>query len=144
MPKLYPSVAVSDAFFAGCLFYGARALQSSIPSASLGLLLVASAAGAGVLRFGFQPRIFTKYNESLARLAANVGFPLLGLAFTRQIPQIADFLAPYSDLHIATALIFSFVVIQQTPSFVEHYETVLNAQWVLAAIYLGAHSLHAA
>ena len=77
--KLYPSVAISDAFNTGC--HGAAAvlaLRSASPGgevACTGFALVAVASLVGTLRFGFSSKLFAPANEALADLAAFVGLP---------------------------------------------------------------------
>jgi len=58
-------------------------------TAALGFGTVALAAAVGVLRFGFSAK-FAEVNASLAKLAAFVGLPMVGLAFAVQgglLPQ---------------------------------------------------------
>jgi hypothetical protein len=137
--KLYPTVAVSDGFFAGCLFYAAQQLAQAQPAAAQGLRIVGLAASFGVLRFGFLPRVFTRYNENMARLAAAVGFPLLCLAFVRRIAEAGSLLAQFTDLDVAIALTVAYVVVQQSSaSVIELYETVVNGGGMAAAFYFGA------
>lgn len=120
-----------------CCLYVANNLQDKSPVAALGLVVVSTACFAGTLRFGVNPARFTKYNESLARLAGAVGFPLLGLAFMRKLPQLALALGGLSDLQIAVFLMIAHTVVQQTPQSVELLETVLNGAGMAAAAYYG-------
>lgn len=100
--QLYPSVALSDTAnalghaYAAWICWGAASdvpgkesgLEMILAAAALGFAMVALAAVAGVIRFGFFPAA-ADCNGSLAKLAAFVGFPLVGLALHHQGGHIA-------------------------------------------------------
>ena len=84
LQKLYPTVAISDAF--NTVLHAAAAVvvlykpTSGNEAAAIGFALVAIASFVGTLRFGFSTA-FAPANESLAGLAAFVGLPLIGSGF---------------------------------------------------------------
>ena len=91
MPKhsldtsLYPTVAVSDLVNAAGHAYGAYVCYSSNPNAAIGLLYVAAAAAVGVLRFGFNGKLFAPANGAWAEVAGFIGLPLVGHASLQRL-----------------------------------------------------------
>ena len=79
---LHPTVAVSDAFMAATAWFSAwRISRVGLNQyVQLGFICFGLACSTGVLRFGFNPEIFRKYNEILAKNAGRVGVPLLAFA----------------------------------------------------------------
>ena len=134
---LYPTIAVSDGFMGSCCAYAAHQVRDSEAVASCGLVIVACACYFGVLRFGFAPGTFAKYNEAFARAAGSIGVPLLCLAFARKIPAVQAQIA-LSDLDVMVGLLAGFLFVQQTRNLVELYETMLNAGGMVAAGYAGS------
>jgi hypothetical protein len=101
---LYPTVAVSDAFMAGCNFWAAQTLfAAGAEPQALGFLMVAVAASAGVLRFGVSESLFAASNTKLAVLAGLVGLPLAGATLLAKLFPGVPFLAQ-SPLAIAVGL----------------------------------------
>lgn len=87
---LYPTVAISDAFMVGAHLWSARRMRDDgATEAALGFWLVALAAAAGVLRFGYSESSFAAVNGHLAELATFLGLPLVGLHFARLAPYCA-------------------------------------------------------
>merc|ERR1711865_1063597 len=83
MGRLYPTIAVSDAFSSAAHLAAAAVAREAQPDkpAWLGFTVVALASFIGTLRFGFSEEKFSRANEDLARVAAYLGLPLVGLTF---------------------------------------------------------------
>lgn len=103
---LYPTVAVSDAFMAGCHYWAARSLwDAGQEPQALGFFVVAVAASAGVLRFGFSESMFARANEDLAALAGRVGLPLVGATLLPRLQLVPAAASGFTTpLSIAVAL----------------------------------------
>ena len=68
MGKLYPSIAVSDAFSSAAHLVAATVAREAHPDkpAWVGFAIVAVASFIGTLRFGFSEKYFSKANEVLS------------------------------------------------------------------------------
>jgi hypothetical protein len=96
---LHPTVAISDLFMALCAFYSTRMMNLNgfkflfvhgtpylqkieyLPGMELmhnGFSWFGIACSFGVLRFGISPETFRPFNEIFAKVAGQVGVPLLG------------------------------------------------------------------
>jgi hypothetical protein len=83
--KIYPSIAMSDCFFALANAYAAHYIKDVHYecTAWLGLTIVATTGVFGVLRFGYSPRLFEEANVQFSGLCIFLGYPLIALDFIR-------------------------------------------------------------
>lgn len=101
---LYPTIAISDLFNGIAHLYAGSLVENDI--ASLGFYIVACASLVGTMRFGFSESLFSKMNAGLARYAAYVGLPLIGLStwdpesYHAKLPSDGTLIVGYSLFYI--------------------------------------------
>ena len=140
-PPLQPTVAISDAFnAAGHALAAALVWHRDDKCAAYGFVIVALAATAGVLRFGFSEQLFARLNKHLAHTSAFIGLPLVGVSFAQAWLEVA--LGTSDVLLLMVGLVLLSVAALSLPDkLLELAKILVNLVAFLAPIVGHAHKL---
>eukprot|EP00117_Sycon_ciliatum_P009017 scpid57704/ scgid11479/ len=141
MAKLHPTIAISDAFLAGIsLLVAIKMLRggSYPPGFPFGLILTATAAGLGVLRFGFSPDVIHMH-QSMFCLVITLGVPFIMLNLAASsLPQFERLLESMlsTKLVLLVAFIGAVVLVssQRNQKLTEQAGTIVLVGSVVVAL----------